>query len=141
MTRLPGAVESERLTTPERTVWKIDAVPCQVGQVFTLAFESDDGRWRHGVRLMVDGLLSAGEAEADQVVLWTDTAAELVRLTVRARLMACCACTTSGTPGAVGASSHRQQPAECSGRTPPKVGGIGAATSPRSRLSTPSRSV
>lgn len=44
MAQLPGVVVSAQLSTPTRTVWKIDALPCQVGQVFTVAFESNDGR-------------------------------------------------------------------------------------------------
>ncbi len=78
----PGEAQSERLTTADQPVWKIDAVPCLPGDSIRLAFESDDGRWRHGVRLMVDGALSVGETTADQLVLGADTAPKDVLVTV-----------------------------------------------------------
>jgi hypothetical protein len=79
---LPGAVVNERLTTPDAPVWKIDVLPCKPGDRFRVVFESDDGLWRHGVRLMVDGVLAAEATTADQVVLWSDTAPTEVDIAV-----------------------------------------------------------
>jgi hypothetical protein len=82
VTKLPTALLSQRLSSPDAQVWMIDTLPCGPGDRFRVTFEGEDGRWRHGIRLMVDGALTVGEATADQVLLWTDTAPNQVMIKV-----------------------------------------------------------
>lgn len=82
MTALPGAAKSPSLTTPDRDVWLIEAVPCRAGDIFTLTFESAAERWRQGVWLATDGVLRVSGQESAQFVLWHDTAPPSVRVDV-----------------------------------------------------------
>ena len=82
MTSLPTAVQGGTLTTPDRVVWKIEAVPCSAAGEFLLVFEAVSARWRQGVWLATDGLLRVGDSESPQIVLWQDTAPATVHLQV-----------------------------------------------------------
>jgi len=82
VTALPGATKSGSLSTAEREVWKIDAVPCGPGDVFNLSFEEEDTRWRHGVFLAVEGRLRVADTTAKAVTIWSDTAPETTRVEV-----------------------------------------------------------
>lgn len=79
---LPGRVVSSVLSTPEREVVLIESVECSEGDRFLLTFESVDPRWRQGVWLAVEGILTVGDATTSQVVLWRDTAPDQVQLEV-----------------------------------------------------------
>jgi hypothetical protein len=81
--RLPHRALNSALTTPDREVVLIEAVPCSAGDMFVLAFESAEDRWRQGVWLAVDGALDVNSQNSDQAVLWQDTAPVEVRFQVR----------------------------------------------------------
>jgi hypothetical protein len=81
--RLPGRAVSPSLSTPEREVAAIEALPCKDGDRFLLRFETSSGDWRHGVWLAVqDGHLTVGDVSSPQVTLWQDTAPQEVQLDV-----------------------------------------------------------
>lgn len=82
MSALPGATLNASLTTPQRQVWKVEALPCRGGDTFLLTFEDSAERWRQGVCLATSGTLRAKGEEAAQFVLWQDTAPPTVRLEV-----------------------------------------------------------
>ncbi len=74
MATLPRAVQSASLTTPDREVWKVEALPCAEGDTIQVTFEDASQRWRQGVWLATDGLLRVQDEESSQFVLWQDTA-------------------------------------------------------------------
>ena len=80
---LPQPTLSSTLSRDGRPVWKIDALACAEGDVFTLTFEDAAQRWRQGIWLAVDGRLAVDDVESPQLVLWRDTAPRVVNLTVR----------------------------------------------------------
>ena len=82
MVALPSAAKSPSLTTPDRDVWLIDALPCRPGDTFSLTFVDAAERWRQGVWLATDGVLRVAEVEAPQFVLWRDTAPQTVLVRV-----------------------------------------------------------
>lgn len=84
MAALPDATLNASLTTAEREVWKVEALPCHSGETFRLTFEDSADRWRQGVWVATDGTLRANGEEAAQFVFWQDTAPPSVRLEVLA---------------------------------------------------------
>lgn len=81
--KLPGQVLSPSLSTPEREVLLIEALPCEDGDRFSLTFESAEPRWRQGVWLAVDGELAVADVLSPQLVLWRDSVPSSVDIEVR----------------------------------------------------------
>lgn len=110
--KLPGRSVNPALSTPDREVILIEAVPCSTGDQFSLRFESVGPGWRQGVWLAVDGTFAVEDHTSSQVVLWSDTAPDHVELEVREAGDGLCGSTTCGTRvGDVGHGSRRVTPA------------------------------
>jgi hypothetical protein len=68
---------------PDDLVLLVETFDVAEGTVLTLRFESAADDRRHGIWLATEGLLRVQDVEADQLVLWIDTAPKEVRILVR----------------------------------------------------------
>ena len=67
---------------PDDPVLLVETIDASEGSALHLKFESAANDRRHGVWIATEGLLRVGELEADQLLLWSDTAPEEVDVVV-----------------------------------------------------------
>lgn len=72
------------ITYNGRTLVLLDRFPVDDNSTFLLTFERASGPWRQGVVLKTRGCLSVnGKIAKDGIILWCDTAPEVVRCRVK----------------------------------------------------------
>lgn len=82
--RLPAerAMNNDLSEQLGRPVVRFEVVPVGAGQVVTLSFDSVNSDWRQGIWLGTEGGLRVNGVENSQLVVWHDSAPEVVRVEV-----------------------------------------------------------